>query len=211
MLVKILVDEKENKFNITNHDIIKIHEDKYYIYQQPTSFGTMFKCDKNITEKLRLVDSEGDLLFNIDYIGDSYPNDNEDEYRLKQKYNYISNVLSEDTNELNIYKTEYDKNMERLGDMLINNSEEIKDIVDPVYSSNCLLKAIKEKIKKPKSVKIHKKGSWFEIFICKWPHFYWVETQGEMNYKYHFRAKVFNLPFLKQIWFKGRVEIFTDK
>ena len=211
MLVKILADDKENKFNLTSRDIIKIHENKYYIYQQPISFGTYIKNDKNTTKKLRLVDSEGDLLFNMDYIGDSYPSDNEDEYRIKYKYSNISNVLSEDTDKLNNYKTAYDKNMEKLGDILIKNSEEIKDVVDPVYMSNCLLEAIKEKIKKPKSIKIHKKGSWFEIFTCKWPHFYWIEAKGEMNYKYHFRAEIFNQPFLKQIWFEGRIERFIDK
>lgn len=70
--------------------------------------------------------------------------------------------------------------------------------------SNCLLGAIKQYIKSPLNIKIHKRGSWLEIFQCKWPHFYWLDLRD--NHYYHFCAKYSDEPFINQIWFQGEVK-----
>ena len=78
---------------------------------------------------------------------------------------------------------------------------------EDAYWSNCLFEAIKHKIKDPKNVKVYKKGSWREIFSGRWPHFYFVSKDT----RYHFKGMVRDLPFWKQVWFKGYVTCFFNE
>lgn len=72
--------------------------------------------------------------------------------------------------------------------------------------SNCLLESIKQYIKSPSNINIHKRGSWFEIFHCKFPHFYWFDKR--YGYYYHFCARFTDEPFLHQLWFQGDIKRF---
>ena len=72
--------------------------------------------------------------------------------------------------------------------------------------SNCLLHSIKQYILNPTNIKIIKRGSWLEIFGCKWPNFYWFDKRD--NHYYHFCAKYSDEPFINQIWFEGEVKRF---
>ena len=72
--------------------------------------------------------------------------------------------------------------------------------------SNCLLGAWKQFILNPTKTIIHKRGSWLEIFKCKWPHFYWLDLKD--NHYYHYCAKLSDKPFINQIWFDGEVKRF---
>jgi len=72
--------------------------------------------------------------------------------------------------------------------------------------SNCLLQSIKQYILNPTNIKIHKRGSWLDIFQLKWPHFYWLDLRD--NHYYHYCAKFSDEPFLCEIWFKGEIKRF---
>jgi len=72
--------------------------------------------------------------------------------------------------------------------------------------SNCFLEAIKQYILNSTSIIIYKRGSWWEIFQCKWPHFYWLNKED--NKHYHFCANFTDETFLHQLWFEGDIKRF---
>ena len=72
--------------------------------------------------------------------------------------------------------------------------------------SNCLLEAIKAKMISPKNNKIYKRGSWLEIFQCRWPHFYWYHKPHDKYYC--FSAWKDDLSLMKQLWYQGDIVEF---
>lgn len=68
--------------------------------------------------------------------------------------------------------------------------------------SNCLFAALVIKVKNPEVI-IHKRGSWLEIFLRRWPHFYW-EYKGRY---YHYSQKD-QLSWLEALWYDGVIMEF---
>ena len=72
--------------------------------------------------------------------------------------------------------------------------------------SNCMVEPIKQFLKYPTRTRIYMRGSWSEIFQLRFPHFYWLDKRN--NKHYHFCADKFDMPFLKQLWFQGKIRRF---
>lgn len=69
--------------------------------------------------------------------------------------------------------------------------------------SNCLVEALKAKIRSHGKAKIHQIGKWLWIWQKKcFPHFYWT-VEGK---KYKFNARYTDEPLYGQLWYKGRVD-----
>ena len=125
--------------------------------------------------------------------------------KLTKNDNYTYNDFNDDINE-------YINSDESMRDF-INRTKEKMFIKDKTkigsldyFYSNCLFQSIKHKLEDFNNVKIIKRGSWWELFKLKFPHFCWVyKSTGDM---YHFRAHNRSLPFLRQLWFEGAIDKF---
>lgn len=78
-----------------------------------------------------------------------------------------------------------------------------------IHYSNCLIEAIKQKIRHPKSINIMRKGSLKLLRKRVFPHYYWYDVRDD-TYR-HFNAKYSDEPFLNQLWFIGEVTEFNIK
>lgn len=68
--------------------------------------------------------------------------------------------------------------------------------------SNCLVEAIKAKIRTKGKAKIYRIGKWSYIWNKKcFPHFYW--KVGDKRYK--FNARFSDEPLWGQLWYEGEV------
>ena len=71
--------------------------------------------------------------------------------------------------------------------------------------SNCILEAVKAKIRNPKYNKIYKRGSWFRIFKMWLPHFYWYNKQHNKYYSFRQRDII---TYMQQLWYEGDIVEF---